>query len=142
MSLSSRESKLAQLREALAQSNSEFFLTIKERRSIGLKIQELKDGQGRYSNYDPERELEMFTLIKEELKKHSLRELLAFSLVMEDQAQTFAPGAYPNWSQRIHLIDPKNEMVEMMNPLLIKVSHPELFSKLKLASDFAFLKDL
>ena len=86
MSLSSRESNLAQYREALLQLNSEFFLMISERRSISLKVQELKDGSGRYSHFDPEREKALFERLKDEVKGLTLKELLAFSLIMEDQA--------------------------------------------------------
>ena len=142
MSLSSRESNLAQLREALAQANSEFFFNLKERRSLCVKIQDFKEQQGRYSHFDPEREQGVFTHVLKELKLLSIKELLAFSLVMEDHAMAMAPGSYPTWSQFTHLVDPKKEMFEMINPLLIKVSHPELFSKLTLTSEFQFLKDL
>lgn len=141
MSPSSRASNLAQLREILAQQNSEFFLTLKERRAICIKIQEFKVSGEKYSHYDPAREKEVFTLLKDELKELSIKELLAFSLVMEDQAQAFAPGAYPSWSQGIHLTQSDRELVEMINPLLIKVTHPELFARLSLVAEFQFLKD-
>lgn len=141
MSPSSRESNLTQYREALAQLNSEFFLLLKERRAVCLKIQELKETSGRYANYDPAREKELFQLMLSQLKELSLKELLAFSLTMEDHAGAMAPGAYPSWSQGIHLTAPKKELIEMINPLLLKTSRPELFSKLSLASDFQFLRD-
>ena len=141
MSHSSRESNLAQLREALAQTNSELFLTIMERRKICVKVQEYKEHKGRYSHYDPEREKEVFTKLKTEIKDLTIKELLAFSLIMEDQAQAFAPGAYPTWSLRSHLKESKNEIFEMINPLILKISHPEMYSKLQLNIDFDFLKD-
>jgi chorismate mutase len=141
MSPSSRESNLAQLREALAQLNSEFLLSVTERRSICLKIQEFKDNEGRYSHYDPNREKEVFQLLSPHFKELSLKELLAFSLIMEDQAMAMAPGSYPSWSQMIHVQEGKRDLSEMINPLLLKMSHPELFSKLKLSTDFTFLKD-
>lgn len=141
MSPSSRESNLAQLREGLAQLNSEFFLTVSERRSLCLKIQEFKDNEGRYSHYDPNREKEVFQLLTPHFKDLSLKELLAFSLIMEDQAMAMAPGSYPSWSQMIHVQEGKRDLSEMINPLLLKMSHPELFSKLKLSTDFTFLKD-
>lgn len=140
-SRSSRESNLAQLREALAQKNSEFFYNLGERRSLCLKIQELKDDQGRYSHYDPAREKEVFELLKNEINELTLKELLAFSLIMEDQAMAMAPGSYPAWSQKIHLINPRPDLFEMINPLLLKVSRPELYSKLTLASEFQFLQE-
>lgn len=141
MSRSSRESELAQLREALAQLNSEFFLTLAERRNVTVKIQELKGNTGRYSHYDPDREKEVFGLVKTQLKNLTLKELLAFSLVMEDHAMAMAPGSYPAWSNRIHLTAPKNELFEMINPLMLKACLPEFFSRLSLSQDFSFLKD-
>ena len=141
MSPSSRESNLAQLRESLAQLNSEFFLSLKERRTVCVKIQEFKRGEGRYAHYDPDREKQLFLILKTQLLELSLKELLAFSLVMEDQAQAFAPGAYPNWSTGVHLVDSQRDLLEMINPLLLKITHPELYQKLSLGSDFQFLSD-
>lgn len=141
MSHSSRESELAELREALAQVNSEFFLTLKDRRSITLKIQERKGATGRYSHYDPEREKEIFTLFSQDLKLLTMRELLSFSLVMEDHASAMAPGSYPAWSSLSHLSTHQHELFEMINPLMLKISRPEFFGRLALSQEFRFLKD-
>jgi chorismate mutase len=141
MSLSSHESKLAQLRELLAQANSELFLLIGERRSVCLKIQDLKGKEGRYAHYDAEREKILFTQLEAQFKKLSLKELLAFSLIMEDQARAMAPGSYPSWLDRCHIHRPLGEPFEMVNPLLLKFSHPELFGRLHLTQEFEFLKD-
>lgn len=121
--------------------NSEFFLTVADRRKVTVKIQELKGSQGRYSHYDPEREKEIFTLFKDQLKALSLKELLAFSLIMEDHAMAMAPGSYPAWSSSIHLSDSKHELVEMINPLMLKISRPDSFNRLTLSQEFSFLKD-
>lgn len=142
MSPSSRESDLAQLREALAQLNSEFFLTLSERRNLTVRIQEIKGNSGRYSHYDPDREKVVFESIKTQLKNLTVKELLAFSLVMEDHAMAMAPGSYPTWSNRIHLNQSRNELFEMINPLLLKTCLPKFFSELTLTQDFSFLKDL
>jgi chorismate mutase len=141
MSLSSRESDLAQLREALAQLNSEFFLTIGERRNLTVKIQEFKESKGRYSHYDPDREKEVFSNLQTQLKNCSIKELLAFSLIMEDHAMAMAPGSYPTWSQFTHLMNPKRELYEMINPLMLKTSRPDFFARLTLSQEFSFLKD-
>jgi chorismate mutase len=138
MSPSSRESNLTQYREALLQLNSEFFLMISERRAISLKVQELKNGSGMYSHFDPEREKALFERLKDEVKGLTLKELLAFSLIMEDQAMAMAPGSYPTWSSGIHLTEPSTELFAMINPLLLKTSHPDLFSRLKLNPHFSF----
>lgn len=141
MSHSSRESDLSQLREALAQLNSEFFLTIGERRNLTVKIQEFKEAKGRYSHYDPDREKEVFSMLQTQLKNCSMKELLAFSLIMEDHAMAMAPGSYPTWSQCTHIANPKKEIFEMINPLMLKISRPDFFSKLTLSQEFSFLKD-
>jgi hypothetical protein len=142
MSPLSQESKLAQLREVLMQSNSEFFLTLKERRSIAIKIQDMKGYGGRFSNFSPEREVEVFKLFIDELSALSLKELLSFSLIMEDHAAALAPGGYPAWSSFIHLGNHSHELHEMINPLMLKFSHPNIFNKLTLSLEFSFLKQL
>ncbi len=141
MSPSSRESELPQLREALLQLNSEFFLTIAERRELTVRIQSFKSGGGRYSHYDPDREKEIFTQFLPQLKALSVRELLAFSLVMEDHAMAMAPGSYPAWSLCPHLVGPRTEVYEMVNPLLLKIARPEFFLRLSLNPEFSFLND-
>ncbi len=141
MSHSSQESNLAILRERLAQMNSEFFLLVGERRRTSLEIQAMKGPTGRYSLYDPERERNLFKQLENELKQLSLKELLAFSLIMEDQVQAFAPGSYPSWSQASHLTESTREIYEMINPMLLKFSHQSFFSKLHFNQEFQFLKD-
>jgi chorismate mutase len=142
MSLSSRESNLSQLRERLAQLNSELFLTLGERRTLCLQIQNEKDSSGRYAHYDPERERDLFGQFQNEIKELSLKELLAFSLIMEDHAMAMAPGSYPSWSQCCHVANPKKELAEMINPLMLKISHPNLYQRITLNAEFSFLKDL
>lgn len=142
MSHSSQESKLSQFREEMAQLNSEFFLLLSERRKISVRIQQLKNGEtGKYSHYDPERERELFKQFESSLKELTIKELLAFSLIMEDQACAMAPGAYPSWSTGTHLLESERDLFQMMNPMLLKVSHLDLFLKLHLSQDFSFLKD-
>lgn len=142
MSPLSRASDLDQLREALLQANSEFFFTLSERRKLCIAIQEVKGATGRFSHYDPEREKIVFAQFKQQLTLISLRELLAFSLVMEDHALAMAPGSYPAWSQRYHLSSPPKDLHEMINPLMLKASHPDMFARLDLVPEFHFLKDL
>lgn len=139
MSPSSRESDLAQFREALAQLNSEFFLLLKERRAVCLKVQELKNPNHFFQRYDPEREKTLFLQLSSDLKNLSIKELLAFSLIMEDQAMAMAPGSYPAWSQKIHLVLKNDEIQSQINPLLLKISRPNLFQKLELTPEFKFL---
>lgn len=141
MSHSSQESKLSIYRESLFQLNTQFFLILSERRLLSLKIQELKGSSGRFSHFDPEREKGLFEQVKTELKELSLKELLAFSLVMEDQAMAMAPGSYPAWSSGHHLSDSGDELYHMINPLMLKACRPEMFQRLVLNAEFSFLKD-
>ena len=142
MSPSSRVSDLGQLREALLQANSEFFIVLSERRKLCIAIQEVKGSTGRFSHYDPEREKIVFEHFRPQLAALSIRELLAFSLVMEDHALAMAPGSYPYWSQRYHLSSAPKDIHEMVNPLMLKASHPDMFARLELTPEFHFLKDL
>lgn len=142
MSRSSQESKLAQYREALAQANSEFVLLMQERRSLSQKIQELKGLSGLYAHFDPEREKHLFNNQAEEFKKLTLKEMLSFSIMMEDQASVLAPGSYPSWLSGVHLEDFTHETHQMVNPILLSVTKKELFKTLKFSHEFAFLKDL
>jgi len=141
MSLSSRESELSLLRESLAQVNEQLFLIIQKRRSVTLKIQDFKDSSGRYPFYDPKHEKKIFLHFMEELKKLSMKELLAFSLIMEDQAMAFAPGTYPVWSEHVHLTRYSQNLFEMINPLMLKMAHPDFFHRLEFSEEFSFLKD-
>ena len=142
MSHSSRESELAQLREALLQLNSEFFLTLKERRNVTVRIQGFKAAEGRYAHFDPEREKQIFEFFQPQLKTLTLKELLAFSLVMEEHAMAMAPGSYPSWSGCIHIASGNHELFEMINPLILRYARPDFFQRLTLSKDFSFLKDL
>lgn len=140
MSLSSRESKLLQHREALLHLNTQFLLMISERRVLSVKIQELKGDSGRYSHFDPENEKLIFDQLKTEMSSLTIKELLGFSLIMEDQALAMAPGSYPTWSSGVHLIEPSRDLYSMINPLLLQATHVELFNRLKFHPDFSFLK--
>lgn len=106
-----------------------------------MKIQEMKQESGRFSHFDPEREKALFEQMRPEMKGLTIKELLSFSLVMEDQAMAMAPGSYPTWSNGIHLQEPTRELFGMINPILLKTSHPELFARLSLNGEFSFLKE-
>ena len=141
MSPLSQESSLVELRKSLAQMNTELYKKIKERRSICLQIQHLKQPAAGFSFYDPDREKKLFTEHLAVLNELSLKEILAFSLIMEDQAQTLGSGSYPSWSEFVHLDAAETNLVHMINPLLVKVRFPELFSKLNLNTEFNFLRE-
>lgn len=142
MSPSSRESNLAQYREALLQLNTQLFMIVSERRFVSQKIQDLKTETGKYPHFDPTREKLLFEQFKEQISKLSIKELLSFSLIMEDQAMAMAPGSYPSWSSGIHLNGNSGELFGMINPILLKFARPEIFERLNLGPEFSFLKQL
>jgi len=142
MSPSSRESSLTQYREALLHLNTQFFMIVSERRFISQKIQDLKTEMGNYPHYDPAREILLFKQFQEQITKLTIKELLSFSLIMEDQAMAMAPGSYPSWSSGIHLDAMSKELFCMINPLLLKSARPEIFERLNFTADFSFLKQL
>lgn len=145
MSPLSQESNLRDLRDQLREKNELFFSTLSERKLIGQKIQDLKSERvGQYSHYCPRREKEIFGEMKNSLALLSLRELLAFSLIMEEHADSSVRGGncYPIWSSQIHLLKKEEEIFFLINPLLLKLLHQHLFFRLQLKSDFTFLTEL
>ncbi len=142
MSPLSPEQQLDDLRSNLLILNHDFLSLLDKRRALCIKIQEMKTLLGKNSLYDPEREFEVFKKFHQDLMHLSVKEMLSFSLIMEQQAQVFSPGSYPNWSEGVHLLsDQRLQLFEMINPLMLKAKSSELFEKLKLSKDFSFLKD-
>jgi chorismate mutase len=141
MSLLSPESELAAYRRDLLELNREFFDLLDDRRVICHKIQALKPWVGTFAHFDPHREKELFALLESRLHELGLKELLAFSLIIEEHALALRAGSYPLWSEKIHLLETSEDLFQMINPLLLKSIRPEFFSKLVLSSDFSFLKD-
>jgi chorismate mutase len=119
--------------------NSDLLHTIFDRREVSVEIQELKTKTDPYPNFDPHRERDLFGAMKESLKELSLKELLAFSLIMEAQAQAISSGAYPHWSQSQHLEQVDGRLEFMINPILLKLTHPERFELLKLKAEFVMI---
>ena len=127
---------LSKLRSQLAQLNTQLFELIQTRAELTHELQKAK-GKNLVTHYDAQREKQLFVDHKSVLDQLSLRELAAFSLIMESQAG--APGFYPAWSEGVHLAG-RNEAIEsLINPLLLKTCHLELFKRLKLKADFSFL---
>lgn len=138
---SSQEFKLADLRGRLSEVNFKLFLTLDERKILCQQIQDLKPKTGPFSHYDPQREGQIFQEQQDQLKKLSLRELLAFSLMMEEHAQGQQPNSYPAWSTGNHLKVQSGQLLTMINPLLLKFARPDDFIKLQLNSHFIFLRE-
>lgn len=137
----SRESKLTELREALEKLNSEFFQAVSLRRETAIQIQKLKSSKEEFPNFDPQREIDVFRKFQKELASLTEKELLSFSLIMEDQAMSLRPDSYPTWSHFVHLSSHNSRLYEMINPMILKIVRPNLFNSLSLSSEFSFLKD-
>lgn len=135
--MSHSQANLSKLRFQLAQLNTQLFEIIKERAELTHQLQRAK-GEALTTHYDAQREKQLFSEHKSAFDQLSLRELAAFSLIMESQAG--APVLYPAWSEGIHLVGANGGGLEsLINPLLLKTSQPELFKRLKLKTDFSFL---
>lgn len=109
--------ELSELRLELEGVNKELLSLIRKRRRLAGEIQKFKRKEGRQT-YDPARERELFTALKDELSELSLGELGAFSLLMEDQAGE----GYPKWSQGEHRGSAKGLGI---NPLLLLLFYPD-----------------
>ena len=134
--MSHSQANLFKLRSQLAQLNTQLFEIIKERSKLTHQLQRAK-GEALTTHYDAQREKQLFSEHKSAFDQLSLRELAAFSLIMESQAG--APVLYPAWSEGIHLVGANGGLESLINPLLLKTSQPELFKRLKLKTDFSFL---
>jgi len=134
--MSHSQDNLSNLRSQLVDLNIELFKLISQRAQLTQLIQKEK-GPDLKSHYDAQREKALFQELLPELKKLSLKELASFSLLMESQAQ--APSKYPAWSEGVHLVGPNLGIQSLINPLLLKVTHPEHFKTLKLKTEFSFL---
>lgn len=104
---------LPKLRTDLEELNREFFSLLERRKKLVSEIQSLKSKASEYPHYDERREKELFSKLKTELLKLSKRELLAFSLIVEEHAKGGDEKAYPSFF--------KGDLGEGMNPNLKKV---------------------
>lgn len=134
--MSHSQVSLSNLRTQLTQLNCELFEVFKKRSALTQQIQREK-GVALTTHYDANREELLFAELRPKLVAMSLRELASFSLLMESHAG--APEKYPAWSEGVHLIGPSQGVQCLINPLLLKVTHPELFKSLKLKTEFSFL---
>lgn len=131
-----KKENLEDLRKELQEINKDFFLLLKKRKEVSNKIQKLKDEKKQYSSWDIEREKKLFKALSDELGNLSLKEKLAFSLLIEDHAD-IREGSYPQWSKGEHLgveIDAKH----LMNPLLLTDLERE---QLNFQEPFSMIKD-
>lgn len=128
---------LSHKRLQLEQITSELLTSLDRRKKIVHEIQNLKQLEMNtdFPNFDAIREYEIFLKFKDVLKCFSIKELLAFSLIIEAQATT-AEFSYPSWSTRAHLESFTADLIEQINPIMIMVYNFEKFKELKLRPEF------
>lgn len=131
--------QLNDLRKALLKLNDTLFKTMLQRKSVVHKIQKEKHLVNQ-NVFFPERECELFNNLPQ-IKNLSIKQLLAFSLIIEDDARSFC-HSYPAWSERIHIKVISNELIEQINPILLKAYDSKYFFRLSLTSDFDFIDKL
>lgn len=134
--------ELNHLRHELLAINQQFFHIIEQRKDLVHAIQSQKFSAGQ-TVFCPEREWELFNQLANELKRLSIRELLAFSLVIEEDARSFN-DTYPAWSEGQHLARDRHQnitqnIIELINPILLKVAQFDHFKDIQLNSDFDFI---
>lgn len=139
MSASSHE--LTRLRVELDGVNRQLLGLVQARRSLVSQIQTHKRPHDRaFECYDSEREWSLLQTLKPQLEQLSPKELLAFSLLMEEQAG--APARYPEWSAAVHLTGGPDAIEHRLNPLLVKLLWPPKFAGLNLSTHFSFLRSI
>jgi chorismate mutase len=133
-------SSLDSLRSELNQLNYQMVDLLAKRKQMVHQIQEEKIHLGK-PVFSPARENELFKKFQEQLQSLSVKELLIFSLVIEEDAHSFS-SSYPAWSEGEHLQnDSSNNLAEQINPILLKVILPGEFEKLSLKADFDFIRN-
>ena len=129
---------LTELRVALDQVNQQWLSLVQRRRELVGQIQAAKQ-KNSLPTFDHSREASLFAASAVVLAPLHLKELLAFSLLME--AHAGSPENYPAWSEGVHLTELPLKDFHRINPVLLKLVRPELFQTLQIAPDFAFLRD-
>jgi len=124
-------------RQDLQRITAEILNLFSERARICHDLQNLKS-ELQFSTYDIHREKLIYQANVFDLSRFSLKEIFALSLLIEDHAG----GVYPQWSKKIHLKKSTDELFEMINPLILQKTFPDLFNRLVFSDDFAFFRDL
>ena len=126
---------LTNLREQLKDLTQQYFQLINFRKALVAKIQKTKPQDKKYFAFDPFQEKQIFKLQKEHLQNMSPRELLAYSLIMEEHASVTI-NAYPQWSQGEHISGQNMDLLSYVNPILLAVVHKEKYDELPLNEQF------
>lgn len=127
--------ELESMRESLSKLSQDLLKSILKRKEIVKDIQQLKDQSEKFYAFDGEQERKLFVKFKNALSQLSLKELLAYSLLIEDHA-CVEVGAYPQWSQGIHLESNQTSLSGMVNPILLATIYKDEYDKLPLNDEF------
>lgn len=126
---------LTSLRSDLKTLNAEFFLFLNQRKELVTTIQSIKETTTQYYCFDPDFEFSLFSLNSDVLSKLSIKELLSYSLILEDHALV-DENSYPEWTQLVHLSEKSHELYFRINPILLAVIHKNLYDQLPLNDEF------
>ena len=126
---------LAGLRDQLKDLTEKHFLIIKNRKELVTKIQNTKSKNKLFFAFDPIQEKKLFESQKDNLINLSIRELLAYSLILEEHASV-EEKAYPQWSKGEHLTDHNQGLLACINPILLAVIHKDKYDELPLSEQF------
>tara|TARA_Y100000385_G_C13071757_1_gene629387 strand:+ start:873 stop:1289 length:417 start_codon:yes stop_codon:yes gene_type:complete len=126
---------LAAFRNDLKTLNEEFFLFLEQRSSLVKSIQSTKVKTNNYFCFDPAHEFSLFSKQTDNLSKLSLKELYAYSLILEDHA-CVSEQSYPLWSEQNHLNEKNHNLSFGINPILLAVTYKDLYDQLPLNEEF------
>ena len=132
------KTNLSDLRKDISALFHSFRTLLETRQALVQKIIQLKNETG-MSHFDYRREVELFSSHKDWPNGLSLKEVLAYSLIMEGQQNN---TNYPRFSEREHLAQNEGQLFEMINPIMLKIWFPEYFKCLKLTERFDFIRNI
>jgi chorismate mutase len=128
-------------REELLKLNQNIFEYIQTRKTIVNEIQKLKKKNSIYGCWDPKQEKKLFSHFSHIIKRCSLKELFAFSLLMEDHAMIYTQ-AYPAWSELEHLQSSNIvNAIHQINPILLAEFNKDYYDQLPLKIEMKILID-
>ena len=136
--------ELKVMRDELDKITKELFKIIQNRKVSVQQIQLSKEKTSAFKSFDPIREYSLFQNYKIELQSMSLKELFSFSLLIEDHAE-ISTGDYPQWSNLEHISSINKDFTQLqnqVNPILLAVTHKDLYDSLKLSKEFQTLLNL
>lgn len=130
---------MKKLRTQIESINQKIAQLFSERKGLVRAIVAQKNKEG-VCSYDPSRECFVFEQLKPFFLEMDTGELLSFSILMESQVASSGVDDYPRWSLGEHLADEPKELSHRINPFILKIARPKVFSKLPLREGFQFTR--